>query len=305
MSLLGRTAYHALRRLGYELMSAGDYGRLRQEIEQLEHDRRELMAQVAGDYQVVMEYHEKKAAFRDAEPAFHALYERVAPFTMTSIERLYALYKAVEYVSKAEIPGDIVECGVWRGGSMMLAALVLAKLGDTKRRLWLYDTFEGLPKPDPGKDVDMWGNSQFNEWVKYRRSDESSELAFVPVEEVRRNMLSAGYPPEKVELVKGMVQRTIPAQHPREIALLRLDTDWYDSAVCELHHLYPRIAEGGVLIVDDYGHLQGQRQAIDEYFAAGDDFPLLQRIDYSGRLVIKRSRGQGARAKTAAGSAAE
>lgn len=299
MSLLGRIVYRALVRFGYELMRRGDYQELIASFARLEKERNDWMTQIAESphkYQIIMEYHEKKAAFRDADQAFFATYERVAPFTMTSVERLYAMYKAAEYVVKADIPGDIVECGVWRGGSIMLAALVLVSLGDTGRRLWLYDTFEGLPKPDPEKDVDMWGNSQFNEWVKFSRTDESSGLANVPLEEVRRNIASTGYPIEKVELVKGMVERTIPAHAPNEIALLRLDTDWYDSAVCELRHLYPRVVDGGVLIVDDYGHLLGQRRAVDEYFAASDAFPLLHRIDYSGRLVVKRSRNSRARA---------
>lgn len=294
MSLFSRTVYRVIKGIGYEIMRSGDYRELADSLARFEKEKRHLMAQIAGspevDYQIVMEYHEKKAAFRDADRAFYAAYQRVAPFTMTSIERLYAMYKAVEYLVKAAIPGDIVESGVWRGGNMMLAALVLRNLGDTRRRLWLYDTFEGLPKPDPKKDVDMWGNPQFDEWVKYRRTDEASTMADASLEEVRRNLESTGYPVDKVELVKGMVQRTIPAHAPAEIALLRLDTDWYDSTVCELRHLYPRVVDGGVLIIDDYGHLLGQRQAVDEYFAASVAFPLLHRIDYSGRLVVKQSR---------------
>jgi O-methyltransferase len=239
------------------------------------------------DYQALMEHQAKLAAFRDAEPLFHAHLERVRPFSMTSTERLYAMHKATEYVVRAGIFGDIVECGVWRGGSMMMAALTLLAMGDTSRRLVLFDTFEGLPKPDREKDVDLWGHSNYDEWTRHRRTDTSSDWAEAPIDEVRRNMESTGYPMDKVAFVKGMVQDTLAANCPEAIALLRLDTDWYASTVCEMRYLYPRLSESGVLIIDDYGHLQGQRQAIDEYFARNREPVLLNRIDYSGRLAIK------------------
>jgi O-methyltransferase len=243
------------------------------------------------DYQALMEQQAKLAAFRDAEPAFHALLERVRPFSMTSIERLYAMHKATEYVVSAAIPGDIVECGVWRGGSMMMAALSLLALGDKSRRLILFDTFEGLPKPDQDKDIDIWGHSNYNEWTRHQRSETSSDWACASLEEVRRNMESTGYPMENISFVKGMVQETVPSHVPEAIALLRLDTDWYASTACEMRYLYPRLREQGVLIIDDYGHLKGQRQAIDEYFAEKREPVLLNRIDYSGRLVIKPAGG--------------
>ncbi len=239
------------------------------------------------DHQALMEQQAKLAAFRDAEPAFHALCERVKAFSMTSIERLYAMHKATEYVVKAGISGDIVECGVWRGGSMMMAALTLLAFGDTSRRLVLFDTFEGLPKPDKEKDVDVWGHSNYDEWTRHRLTDTSSDWAYASLEEVRGNMESTGYPMDKVMFVKGMVQDTIADNTPDAIALLRLDTDWYASTVCEMKYLYPRLRDQGVLIIDDYGHLQGQRQAIDEYIAENRVAMLLNRVDYSGRLAIK------------------
>jgi O-methyltransferase len=242
------------------------------------------------DYQLLMEKQGKEAAFQDADAAFHSLYERVKPFSMTSIERLYAMYKATDYVVKGSISGDIVECGVWRGGSMMMAALTLLARGVTNRRLFLFDTFEGLPKPDKEKDIDLWGHSNYDEWTRHRLSDTSSDWAYASLDEVRRNMESTGYPMDQIVFVKGMVQDTIIDNLPEAIALLRLDTDWYDSTVCEMRHLYPRVSEQGVLIADDYGHLKGQRQAIDEYIADNGENLLLNRIDYSGRLAIKPSR---------------
>jgi hypothetical protein len=99
--------------------------------------------------------------------------------------------------------------------------------------------------------------------------------------------LGTGYPPEKVHFVKGMVEDTIPEQSPDGIALLRLDTDWYQSTKLELLHLYPRLANQGVLIIDDYGHWQGARRAVDEFISELRDPILLHRIDYTGRIAIK------------------
>jgi hypothetical protein len=238
-----------------------------------------------ADYQAVMELQAMRAAYGDLDPDFAPLMEQVKPYTMTSIERAFHLYKCVQYVSRARIDGDILECGVWRGGSMMLVAKVLGALGDTGRTLHLFDTYEGHPKPDHPLDVDMWGNRALDEWREFRKTDETSDWARVSIEEVRANMQSTGYPMEKVKLVKGMVEKTAHANAPQTLSLLRLDTDWYASAKVSLEVLWPRLVAGGVLLVDDYGHYKGQREAVDEYFA--DNPQLLHRIDYSCRAVVK------------------
>lgn len=225
----------------------------------------------------------------DMEPAFRELAEKVRPYTMTSFERMYALFKAIEYIEAANIPGDIVECGVWRGGSMMLAAMKLLEQGKTCRNLHLFDTFEGLPKPDESKDIDIWGNRAIDGWLPRHTSDDSSHWAEASIEEVRVNLLSTGYPSEKTRLVRGMVEDTLPDRAPQQIALLRLDTDWYASTRHEMTHLYPRLSTNGVLIIDDYGHFKGARRAVDEYLAEQQIPILLHRIDYSGRIAIKIS----------------
>ena len=238
-------------------------------------------------YQSVMAHQIVMAGFRDLDPEFEAIYAAVKTFTMTSIERLYALYKAVEYVAKSRVPGDLLECGAWRGGSMMLVAHTLKALGDRQRRIYLFDTFEGHPKPDAEFDVDLWGNPAIADWRKYRRSDETSGWAYVSIDEVRANMVSTGYPMDNVVLVKGMVERTAATSTPERLALLRLDTDWYESTRVALDVMYPRLSDNGVLIADDYGHYLGQRKALDEYFEQAATFPLLTRIDYGCRLAIK------------------
>jgi O-methyltransferase len=222
----------------------------------------------------------------DLDVAFMPILRQCHPATMTSVERLYALYKAVEYLAAAPVAGDFVECGVWRGGSMMCAALTLLRAADTSRRLYLYDTFEGMTPPDR-RDVDIDGRAAIDRMAAEQRSQNSSIWAYAPLEAVDRNMASTGYPRDRITYVPGLVEETIPATIPEVIALLRLDTDWYASTRHELEHLFPRLARGGVIIIDDYGHWQGARQAVDEYFAACDVKVLLNRIDYTGRIGVR------------------
>jgi hypothetical protein len=200
---------------------------------------------------------------------------------MTSIERMYALYQATQYVLAREVPGAIVECGVWRGGSSMLAALTLERLGARDRELWLYDTFEGMAEPTRED-----GAEAYAEWARHEAPD-VNHWCYGPIDVVRSNMLATGYPSDLLNLVQGKVEDTIPGRLPESIGLLRLDTDWYASTKHELVHLYPLLQPGGVLIIDDYGHWEGARRAVDEYLVEHDQHLLLSRIDYTGRIGIK------------------
>ena len=223
---------------------------------------------------------------RDMEADFLGLYEKAAPFTMTSVERMYALHTAVRHVVDRDIPGDFVECGVWRGGSAMMIAMTLAQMGATSRRLYLFDTFAGMTRPEDvdrrGKD----GSETVSRWEQFRREDHN-EWAYAPLDEVKSNMATTGLNPESIRYVEGAVEDTLPAEAPDAIALLRLDTDWYRSTRHELTHLYPRLAPGGVLIIDDYGSFEGAKKAVDEYFAAACGGPFLHRIDTAGRLAVR------------------
>jgi hypothetical protein len=212
---------------------------------------------------------------------------RVAPFTMTNVERVYSLRQAVRYVVDHQIPGDIVECGVWRGGTMLAAALTLLECGSSDRQLWLYDTFEGMPAPSE-HDMDLSGIPASRILQADTTEKQNSHVwAYAPLELVQRVMQSSGYPANRVVFVKGKVEQTIPEHMPSQIALLRLDTDWYESTYHELNHLYPRLAVGGVLIIDDYGHWQGARRAVDQYIGERNLKLLLHRIDYSARTCVK------------------
>jgi len=237
------------------------------------------------DYQLLTAQDQIRTGMSNLEPEFLALYEQCRQYTMTSWERLYALYRSVRYVVENRIPGDLVECGVWRGGSMKLVAHVLLSLSDTGRTLFLYDTFEGMTEPDPEVDVDSSGNRAVNDWLEVQRR--GVKWAYAPIGEVRETLATAGYPMAQVKLVKGPVEETIPGTIPDAIALLRLDTDWYSSTKHEMEHLYPRLSPQGVLILDDYGHYQGACRGVDEYLSTIKKKPLLQRIDHSCRLGVK------------------
>jgi hypothetical protein len=204
---------------------------------------------------------------------------------MTSAERIFALRQAVMHVVQHEIPGDVVECGVWKGGSMMAVARTLKELRSTERNLHLFDTFDGMPTPGE-EDVSLDDESAAELMSK---SDKESGVvwAYGAVGEVQRNLLSTGYPAERISFIKGKVEETIPLSAPAQIALLRLDTDWYESTYHELVHLFPRLSSGGILIIDDYGHWKGARKAVDRYFSEHKLDLLLHRIDYTGRICVK------------------
>ena len=215
------------------------------------------------------------------------LWRAVTRYTMTSETAVYALADGVRYIVANGIPGAIVECGVWRGGSMMAVARVLLELGETDRDLYLFDTFEGMPAPT-SRDIEWGGDPALELLAGERRDDDSTLWAQAPLERVRSALHATGYPTSKIHFVPGRVEETIPDAAPASIAILRLDTDWYESTKHELNHLYPRLASGGVLIIDDYGWWQGAREATDEYFREAGRTPFLVRVDDAGvRLCVK------------------
>jgi hypothetical protein len=215
-----------------------------------------------------------------------SILDRIAAYTMTSVERQISLIHSIRYLVRHRIEGCIVECGVWRGGSSMASALALIQEGDTGRDVYLFDTFEGMPPP---KDVDRRTDGTPARMLLDRDPDRRGwNWAVAAIDEVRQNMGSTGYPPDRVHYVKGPVEATIPLHAPAgPIALLRLDTDWYDSTKHELTHLFSLLCQGGVLIVDDYGHWAGARRAVDEFFTSLARPYYLHRVDYTGRVLVK------------------
>ena len=219
----------------------------------------------------------------DIDDEAKAIIEAVRPFTMTSADKLLALVTATRYVARHGIAGDVVECGVWRGGSMQAVARTLLGAGDVHRDLYLFDTYEGMP-PAGERDVRHDGRAAGELLETLPR--ESKTWAVASLEEVRGAFAAVPYPGERVHFVKGLVEETVPARAPDRIALLRLDTDWYDSTKHELEHLYPRLVSGGVLILDDYGWWKGAREAVDEWLDATGERLLLLRAG-SGRVAVK------------------
>jgi O-methyltransferase len=226
----------------------------------------------------------------DIEPGFLEAWQQCAPYTMTSVERMYGLWHGVRHVCRRAVAGDVVECGVWRGGSSMLSALALRQERDEGRTVWLYDTFEGMTEPGE-RDADPSGTRMVDVWDHHRGRTGDPVFAFGALEDVQANMARTGTDLSRVRYVKGPVEETIPGEVPERIALLRLDTDWYESTRHELEHLWDRLSPNGVLIIDDYGHWAGAREAVDEFFAGRDDAPLLNRLDYTGRIAVKVAMG--------------
>ena len=192
--------------------------------------------------------------------------ESVKPYTMTSPEKRNALIEAVKYIVANKIAGSFVECGVWKGGSAMAMALTLKELGTDSRDIYLYDTYAGMSAPT-NVDINITGHRALDMLPGTKMSEFHSGWCVSPLEEVKENVFKTGYPRDKFHFIKGKVEDTIPDNLPGDIALLRLDTDWYESTKHELMHLFPLLSPFGVMIVDDYGHWKGQRKAVDEYIA--------------------------------------
>lgn len=220
--------------------------------------------------------------FQDAPAEFAGHWDRVRPYTLTSPERGLGLYTAVEHVCRYGISGDIVECGVYKGGSSMLAALALLEHNPRPdRRIWLYDTFSGMTEPGEHDAIAASGQAAAERF--------SPGWWEAGLEEVRKAMSLTAYPPDQLKFVPGDVMETLTESTPQQIAVLRLDTDWYESTHRELEVLYPLVSPGGFIIIDDYGHFTGAKKAVDEYFlkAASGQAPYLHRLDYTGRMFQK------------------
>lgn len=201
----------------------------------------------------------------------------IKQYTKAGVERIEAMKMALGLINKNNIQGDIVECGVWRGGHIMLARMICPD-----RICWLYDTFEGMTAPGP-YDVKRSGNKPPPDKAKNKKWTMAS------LDEVKGNFRTHNlYDEEKMRFIKGDVCKTLLIERdlPEQIALLRLDTDWYESTKVELRQLYPRLVSGGVLIIDDYGHWMGAQKAVNEYLSV-KELLQLKTIDYTGVMMVK------------------
>lgn len=221
----------------------------------------------------------QKTNYTDFSKEELEIIEKVKPYTMTSPERIVSLIRAVNYIEQNNIEGSIVECGVWKGGSIMAALLTLK---EKNRNIFLYDTFEGMSEPTKS-DLTLNGSSALDIY-----KDIQGNWCYSSLEEVKSNILNTTYPQEYLNFIKGKVEQTIPSQGiPDKIALLRLDTDWYESTKHEMKYLFPKLVKGGIIIIDDYGHWTGCRKAIDEYISNNNIKLFLTRVDYTCRIGVK------------------
>lgn len=216
----------------------------------------------------------------DYEEAYIEIIKKTRGYTLTSHEKLYQLIGIVKYLIDNKISGDFVECGVWRGGSIlaMIETLKLLKVDHIK--IHLFDTFSVN---------DMLETTAAIEEDKPFESSGpvSLEQLSVDLESVKKLMRSTGYPQENIIFHVGRVEDTIPKSSIDSIALLRLDTDWYDSTRLQLESFYHKVENNGVVISDDYGYWEGHKKAVDEFLANNKLKPLLVRNDHACRFFIK------------------
>jgi len=210
----------------------------------------------------------------------------VADYTMTSKQRIANIEASIRYICEHRIGGDFVECGVAGGGSIMAMAFTLLDIGMTDRHLWLYDTFDGMPEPGE-HDIGRHGTAAIGKYRQLRKGDVSGWIN-IPLETVKRNVARTGYPDDRLHFVPGKVEETLPREAPDKVALLRLDTDWYESTKVEMDVLFERLAEGGLIIIDDYYRWQGSRKAVDDYIHDNAIRIFWSRIDDHSVIGVKQ-----------------
>ena len=209
--------------------------------------------------------------------------------SMVSSDRLWAVIQATKYIIKNEIEGDLVECGVWRGGCSLAMAMVLDEL-KADRKVFLFDTFAGMTKPTK-YDKTYYDEKAISSFKKFKRDNKSCDWCFASIQDVKEQFKNVGLEGKTV-FIEGDVLKTLSEENnlPKKISLLRLDTDWYESTKYEMDILFPRLQNNGVLLIDDYGHWKGSKKAVDEYLLKNDLMYrcLMWKTDYSGRGLIKR-----------------
>lgn len=203
----------------------------------------------------------------------------VQPYTMVSRERLENALHLVQRVVEEQISGDFVEIGVWRGGVVMAICLKLKQLGVQNRHVYGYDTFEGMTAPTNDDKTFR------DELAEQLLSTSPSIKCYSSYDETKQNTDMVQYP--HIHLRKGDICKTPVRDIPNKIALLRLDTDWYESTKFELDFFEPRVTSNGFIIIDDYGHWKGCKKAVDLFLEQNPNI-IMQTIDYTGRWWQKK-----------------
>ena len=221
----------------------------------------------------------------EANDREQAIISTALKYSMGTRPQMWSLIQSIKHIKHHNIDGDIVECGVWKGGNIICASLMCDRL-EMKKNLWAYDTYEGMSEPED-IDICLVNSSPAQPQYEANQQENINTWCYSSLEEVRQNFNRELTSTEHIKMIKGPVEQTLNDGHniPQNISILRLDTDWYQSTKKELDVLYPKLQSGGVLIIDDYGHWKGSRQAVDEYFEGR--YIWLHRIDYACRLYIK------------------
>jgi O-methyltransferase len=216
----------------------------------------------------------KLRLYRDAQfdPALRAAgrdHPREAD-TMIGLKRLDNIHYCIEQVLRSSVPGDLIETGVWRGGACIFMRAALNVYGDQSRKVWVADSFEGLPKPDGRFEQDA-GDKHWQ-----------SETLSVSLDQVKNNFQRYGLLDDRVVFLKGWFKDTLPSAPIERIAIMRLDGDMYASTMDALVNLYPKLSPGGFVIIDDYGDLKGCREAVTDFRTANQISDPIRPIDGSG-----------------------
>ena len=190
--------------------------------------------------------------------------------TMIGRRRLRNFRTAIETIIAERIPGDILEAGVWRGGASIYARGVLKAFGDNGRKVYVADSFDGLPKPDQRYPADQ--------------GDQHWEIDFLKVslDAVKANFSAYDLLDDQVVFVEGFFEDTLPSVPIDSLAVLRLDGDMYSSTIQVLDCLYKKVSPGGFVIIDDYNALKNCREAVDDFRAAHGIFEPMETVDWTG-----------------------
>ena len=226
-------------------------------------------------------YDRYKDSVVELNPKLKKIITKSSKFINASIPNRWAIIQSLEHVKKNKIKGDIVETGVFHGGGLILINDILKYL-KLKKKIWGYDTFEGIPNQSLKHDR-ILGNKSINK----KETKQKINLTIYPeIDTVKKNLKKNGF--LKIpKLVQGDTKKTLKIKKnlPKKISFLRLDTDFYESTLNELKIFFPLLSKNGILLIDDYGHHSGCKKAVDKYFKNKNVW--LHRIDYTARLIIK------------------
>jgi len=237
---------------------------------------------------IIVKRIDNKIKFHNLSKFEKKIVNKIIKLTMVSSENIEFIISAINYIKRKKIHGDYAETGIWRGGISILSYLMFSEKSKERKNFYLYDTFEGMPKPSKhDKKLNKNLSQVFEKWKEKSKTKEGWN--FSPINEVKRNIikLCGKKSLKNFNFIKGKVENTLKIKKnlPKKICLLRLDTDFYNSTKSELNNLFNLVSKGGVIIFDDYSNWLGAKKAIDEFLK--NKKYLLCKIDDNSRFIIK------------------